>query len=203
MSGVNRFKKCVFLGVASTAAWAASAQSATVVVDLNSSFYDNPVSFSFDGAKFTLASTGDWFAPTSIKTSSNAAVTSFGGFLDIPVSPTTDFPNRGSGILTYGPDTNFSSFTSTTTVPYSNGDNYFGLRATSGGQNFYGYAFTTNTTLNSFAFETAANTAISINTNVSAVPEPASWAFLIAGIGATGGMMRRQRRSTTAKVSFT
>ena len=83
------------------------------------------------------------------------------------------------------------------TIPYSNGDNYLGLRATQNGQNYFGYAFFTHTILNSYAFETAANTAISIDTNVPAVREPASWAMMILGMGAVGFAMRRRSKVHT------
>nr|WP_074204521.1 PEPxxWA-CTERM sorting domain-containing protein [Parasphingorhabdus marina] len=38
--------------------------------------------------------------------------------------------------------------------------------------------------------------------STSAVPEPATWAFMIFGFGAIGGAMRRQRK-TTLKVNYT
>jgi hypothetical protein len=33
---------------------------------------------------------------------------------------------------------------------------------------------------------------------IATVPEPASWALMIAGFGLVGGMMRRQRRALAA-----
>jgi hypothetical protein len=38
------------------------------------------------------------------------------------------------------------------------------------------------------------------NFNVAAVPEPATWAMMVGGVGMVGGAMRRRRVST--KVSF-
>ena len=40
-----------------------------------------------------------------------------------------------------------------------------------------------------------------LQTNVSAVPEPASWAMMIGGVGFVGGAMRR-RQAVITKVSF-
>ncbi len=42
---------------------------------------------------------------------------------------------------------------------------------------------------------------ISQNVAVPAVPEPATWVFMIVGVGAVGGMMRR-KRSQTVQVGF-
>lgn len=152
----------------------------------------SPYSFSFGGNAFTFSSTGDIFNPLAVQTGGGAAVSSFGGFLGIPVSPTSFFTNRGT--VSFGPNSgSFASFGSTTTVPYSNGDNFIGLRATLAGQNYYGFAYTTNNIFNGFGFETTANTAITATTSLAAVPEPASWAMMIAGFGAIGAGMRRRR----------
>lgn len=187
--------------IAIAAVSAGSAQAAPFTVNVGSDFSTMPTSINYEGSTFTFSSTGDLFNPAAITTAGGGAVRAFGGFFGIPVVPSTDFPDRGTGVLTYGPGMQFASFTSQTTIPYSNGDNYLGLRATQGGQNYYGYAFFTNTVLNSFAFETAANTAISINTSTAAVPEPASWAMLILGMGIVGYAMRRRQKVTT-RVSF-
>jgi hypothetical protein len=53
-------------------------------------------------------------------------------------------------------------------------------------------------TINGTAFGSKATYAG--NFNVAAVPEPATWAMMIGGIGMVGGAMRRRRVST--KVSF-
>ncbi|MDO6415483.1 PEPxxWA-CTERM sorting domain-containing protein [Sphingomonas sp. BIUV-7] len=190
---------CLLAGATLVPAFAA-AQAAPVIVTLNSSFAAAPATIDFSGSSFTFSSTGDIFAPVALQTSGGGAVSAFGGFLGIPVSPTTDFPGRGSGILTYGPGMQFAAFPTTTTIPYSNGDNYLGLRATLNGLDYYGYAFTTDTKLNSFGFETTANTAFTINTNApAAVPEAATWAMMLVGFGAIGGALRRQR---APKVNF-
>ncbi len=42
---------------------------------------------------------------------------------------------------------------------------------------------------------------VSIDAQVAAVPEPATWAFMIFGFGAVGGAMRRQRKANV-KVSY-
>ena len=56
---------------------------------------------------------------------------------------------------------------------------------------FYGYAFTTNNQLNNIGFETRADTAV---TAAQGVPEPASWAMMVGGMGLAGLGMRRRRR---------
>ncbi len=42
---------------------------------------------------------------------------------------------------------------------------------------------------------------VAFGSSAGAVPEPATWAFMIFGFGAIGGAMRRQRKATT-KVSY-
>ena len=74
----------------------------------------------------------------------------------------------------------------------SNGDNFIGLRAVTATGTFYGYAFTTNNVLNTVGFETRADTAV---TAIQGVPEPASWAMMVGGMGLAGLGMRRRRRS--------
>lgn len=174
-----------------------TAQAAPVIVTLDSSFATTAASFNFFGSTFTFSSTGDIFNPAAVKTAGGGAVRSFGGFLGIPITPSTDFPDRGSGILTYGPGTSFAAFPTTTTIPYSNGDNYLGLRATLNGLDYYGYAFTTDTTLNSFGFETIPGTAFVLNTSTADVPEAASWAMFLGGFGLIGGALRRRRTNVS------
>lgn len=42
----------------------------------------------------------------------------------------------------------------------------------------------------------------SLNPAAAAVPEPATWAFMIVGFGAVGGMMRRRNREVTTSISY-
>jgi hypothetical protein len=171
---------------------AAPASAAVVYTSVNADLSTAPYSFTADGGTFTFSSTGDIFNPLAVQTSSTAEVSSFGGFLGIPVEPTSDFINRGT--VTFGPGS-YASFSSPTEVPYSNGDNYIGLEAIDGGNTFYGFAYTNNATLVSYGFDTVANEVVTATT---AVPEPAAWLLMMAGIGVLGGMLRLRRRDNAA-----
>ncbi len=166
-----------------------AAHASVAYVKVGQDFAAAPVLFSFDGGSFSFSSTGDPFNPASIQTTGPAAVSSFGGFLGIPITPTTDFINRGT--VVYGSGQMFSSFPAPTTIPYSNGDNFLGLEVALNGQDYFGFAYTTNMVLNSYGFETVPGQAITATT---AVPEPASWAMLIAGFCGVGGVMRSRTR---------
>ncbi|UAK26405.1 PEPxxWA-CTERM sorting domain-containing protein [Sphingomonas nostoxanthinifaciens] len=185
-----RYRLCVsatfvLLGVAAATA---PATAAPVLVGVATDFASSPFSFTVDGSTFTFSGTGDIFGPTAIQTSGGAAVNSFGGFLGIPVEPTSYFVDRGT--VSFGPGDPFASFGSGAAVPYSNGNNFIGLRATQNGADYYGYAFTTDSVLNAYAFETAPGTAITAST---AVPEPISWSLMVGGFGLVGAAMRRRR----------
>jgi hypothetical protein len=168
---------------------ATAANAAQTVVNVGTTFTAAGLPISFDGSTFTFFASGDFFSPTAVQTSGGAA------FRTVLDGVSTDFPQRGSGIISYGPDNTFAAVPTKTTVPYSNGDNYFGLRATLNGQNYYGYAYTTNNVLNSYGYQTIADTPFVIDTNAPAapVPEPASWAMMIGGFGMVGAGMRRRR----------
>lgn len=180
-----------------SAAFIASAASATPVITVvNANLNNSPFSFSYQGATFTFSGTSDFFTPVAVQNTAGGAFSSFGGFLGIPVTPTTSFTDRGA--VTYGPGDRFASFLSTTTVPSSNGGNFIGLRATSAGGDFFGFAYTLNNVLKSYGFETAANTRITATT--AAVPEASTWAMLLIGFGAVGSSMRYRRR--TIKIAY-
>ncbi|WP_251567154.1 PEPxxWA-CTERM sorting domain-containing protein [Erythrobacter sp. 3-20A1M] len=174
---------------------ATTAQAAPFIVKLNSDFSDTPVSFRFMGGTFTFSGTGDIFGPLAVSTRGNAAVRNVFG------SPSVDFVNRGT--VTYDDSTlgGYGSFPRATAAPYSNGDNFLGLRVGSAGNYFYGFAYTTNTTLNSFGFQTTPNTAITAT--AGGVPEPATWALMLLGFGALGWAMRsRKPRLRSAGLSY-
>jgi hypothetical protein len=188
-AGQSTFALALLVGAALASAPASAAVTYTAVnADLSSA----PYAFTVDGGTFTFSSTGDIFNPLAVQTSSTAEVSSFGGFLGIPVEPTSDFINRGT--VTFGPGS-YASFSSPTEVPYSNGDNFIGLEAIEGGNTFYGFAYTNNASLVSYGFESVAGQAITATT---AVPEPSAWLLMMAGIGVLGGMLRLRKRENTA-----
>ena len=151
----------------------------TVNVGGGSSFtfsYDPNGSFDFD--------------PVYIQTTGNAAVTAFGGFLGIPLAPSTFFTRS---VVEIGPRTSpgFASFDTAAEVPYSIVEGDLGLRYTIGTDDYYGYARFGGSLLQTVAFETTANTPI-LTGSLGAVPEPATWAMMIAGFALAGAGMRRK-----------
>ena len=110
--------------------------------------------------------------------------------------PTTNFIDRG--VVTFGPSMQYAAFASATPIRFSNGNNFIGLRAvTAGGEEFYGFAFSTNNVLNTVGFESVAGVTITATNAAGAVPEPASWAMMIGGFGMIGAASRRRVRSST------
>ncbi|MEO9467692.1 PEPxxWA-CTERM sorting domain-containing protein [Parasphingorhabdus sp.] len=81
-------------------------------------------------------------------------------------------------------------------LPPANGDQ------TDLGTNFrFSALFDSATTLQSIEFASSRNSFEWDNVAIAAVPEPATWAFMILGFGAVGGAMRRQRKANV-KVSY-
>ncbi|MEO5492397.1 MAG: choice-of-anchor C family protein [Sphingomonas sp.] len=61
----------------------------------------------------------------------------------------------------------------------------------------FNYVFTATGTSTTLTFASTGTTAFGAaldNVNVTAVPEPATWALMILGFGAVGGVMRRRRQ---------
>ena len=150
--------------------------AAPVITAVNANLLTEPFTFSFMGSSFSFGGMNTFPDYINVSTTGTGAVRMVAG------SPSTDFTNRGA--VVYDADTlgGYKSFPTTTTVPTSNGRNFLGLRVTVDGQKYYGFAYTTNAVLNSYGFETAANTGIRATTAIpAAVPEPSSWAMMIAG----------------------
>lgn len=62
-------------------------------------------------------------------------------------------------------------------------------------------SFDTLTNIQSIGFASSSNSFEFDNVATAAVPEPATWAFMIVGFGAIGGAMRRKRKANV-KVSY-
>ena len=194
-------KPMLILLAAAAGTVASSAQAAPVITAVGADLTKGAYTFNYLGDAFTFAATGDIFNPLAVQNQAADATSSFGGFLGIPVSPTSDFVNRGT--VMFGSTDNYTTFGTLTTVPFSNGDNFIGLRATVGGQDYFGFAYTTNAVLDSVGFESVAGQSITATTAIpaAAVPEAATWATMMVGLGVVGGALRRRRKAST-HVSF-
>lgn len=172
------------------------ASATPVITAVGANLTTSPFSFSYLGDTFTFSNGAGFPNFFSVSTANGAAVRTVFG------SPSTDFTNRST--VTYDQSIlgGYASFSLPTIVSYTNGDNFLGLSVTSANQTYYGFAYTTNAVLNSFGFETAPNTGIVATTAIpAAVPESATWAMMILGMGAVGFAMRRRQKVTT-RVSY-
>lgn len=180
---------------------AAPLNAAIELTPINQNLLDNPFEFCVTGNCFTFTAqpfTG-FGEVLGIRTSGTATVSSVFG------SPSVSF--AGQGGVSYGPDTlgGFTAVPEQQFIRFSNGENFLGLRVTDGGQDFYGFAYTTNQTLNGIGFETAPGTAITATTNfpaaVAPIPEPATWAMTLLGFAAIGGALRHRKRAVRLSYS--
>ncbi len=165
---------------------AAPASAARVVTAINADLSASPYTFTNQNADFTFGFNGDYFGggPVTISTANGGQVNTIFG------QPTTNFADGRGGPVTFGPSMQYAEFATATPIRFTNGDNYIGLRAVTAAGTFYGYAFTTNNVLNTVGFENVANQAV---TAIQGVPEPASWAMMIGGMGFVGMGLRRRR----------
>lgn len=165
---------------------AAPASAARVVTAINADLSSSPYTFTNQGAGFTFGFNGDYFGggPLTFSSANGGEINTIFG------SPTTNFADGRGGPVTFGPSMQYAAFASPTPIRFTNGDNFIGLRAVTANGTFYGYAFTTNNVLNSVGFETVADRAV---TAIQGVPEPASWALMVGGMGFVGFGLRRRR----------
>ena len=168
------------------------ANAAAVITNIGADLSAAPYTFNYMGSSFTFGFNGDYFGggPITISTAGGGEVNTIFG------QPTTNFIDRG--VVTFGPSMQYAALASATPIRFSNGNNFIGLRAvTAGGEEFYGFAFSTNNILNTVGFESVAGVTITATDAAGAVPEPATWAMMIGGFGMIGAASRRRVRSST------
>ncbi len=140
--------------------------------------------------------TSGYFADTFVSTTGTAEVSSFGGFLGIPVEPSTFFTDmRGGHDVIFGPDQfgSYASFATATDIPYSSTDSFLGLRYMVGDNTYYGFAQFAGGDLEAYGFETSPNTDIDANAAVSGVPEASTWAMMMMGFAGAALVASRRR----------
>ena len=173
---------------------AVPAQAEVVITSVNRDISTTPFNFSFMGGTFTFDTSGGFPNFLNVQTGGGAAVRTVFG------QPSTDFTNRRTVRFDASTFGGFAAFPDRTNVRFTNGENFLGLRVTSGGEDFFGFAFTSDTIFNSFGFETQPGVGITATRAIpAAVPEPATWAMLILGFGAVGSGMRRRQTQTSLR----
>lgn len=176
-------------------ALAGPARAAVVETTADQTLGAQPFAISFGGAAtyaFTLATaaqTGNG-PGAAVSTLGTAQVSSFFG--DI-----ADF-SAGSTISGTGQIYGFSAFPPPPTViPNSPSEDFIGLAFTLNDGVHYGYAEVDGPELVSYAYQSTPGAAI-VTAEAVAVPEPASIALLVAGIGAIA-VVRRREASTRSR----
>jgi hypothetical protein len=87
----------------------------------------------------------------------------------------------------------FFQQTGTQSIPFSVTQSSVALRFLTGGQTYYGYAQVGGSKLIQFAYNDTPLGSISTGQAPAAVPEPATWAMMLAGFGMLGGALRRKK----------
>ncbi len=187
-------RSAVACGAVAAALVASQSLASPALTVANVDFTHGATSFGYLGNQFTFTdvSSGSFDPnPVAVTTGTGAAVSSLALFG--PVKPTTYFdPIRGSGHLIFDSMGQYSGFTNAP-IPYSATPSFIGLALTLGDGTHYGYAEFAGTYLQTYAFETDPGIGIDAAGAVAAVPEPASMALMLAGLGAMGVTLRRRK----------
>ncbi len=181
------------------ASLAATAASAAVLGEADVALTTTPTVFTLPGATFAFtfdAALAQQFdpAPYSVQTGGTGETSGFGGFLGIPLQPSL-FDTSGvtiDGSLFPG----FDAFPQLSPIPYSLVPGDLALEYGAGAAVHYGYARFNGDGTFDIAFESTPDTAIIGGAPITGplgVPEPATWAVMLLGVGAIGGAMRRRR----------
>lgn len=179
--------------------------SSTTLVD----FTGGSVSFGFNGTDivfgpdqaFTFSDNGDSTSNVDVMTRGSSQVSAFGGFLGIPLVPSSYFNSvRGSGSLEFGPTTfgQLASFSTPTAIGASVRGFYIELTETLSDGTHYGYGQFADggTILQSVAFESVAGRNI-----VTPVPLPASapmFGAAVLALGLAGYSVKRKKAAAAA-----
>jgi hypothetical protein len=187
-----------FLGILAVSVLLSAPASAAVVLGGPENLSATPFTFGpspTDQFSLSYPASG-FFADTFVSTTGAAEVTSFGGFLGIPVEPTTYFTDlRGGHDVLFGPDQfgSYASFPTATDIPDSSIDSFLGLRYTIGDDTFYGFARFSGGDLEAYGFETTPNTDIDANSPAVATPELSTWAMMALGFVGTVLVTKRRQ----------
>ena len=194
-------KKLIFGLCSAMAVAIATPAAAAVVGAAGVTLGSTPTAFTFSDASFLFSydPSAPFFTPAySVQTTGTAQTSAVFG----QPSP---FDQRGITI-----DGNlFPSYSAIPTqmiIPYSQVAEDLALRYTVGTDAFYGYARLDGDGTLDFAFENAANTAITAGATITgalpaAVPEPTTWAMMLMGFGAVGYGMRRRARTLAPQIA--
>jgi hypothetical protein len=186
------------LGILAVSVLLSAPASAAVILGGPETLSATPFTFGPSAAnQFSLSyPSSGFFADTFVSTTGTAEVTSFGGFLGIPVEPTTYFTDmrNGSDVL-FGPDQfgSYSGFSTATDIPDSSIDSFLGLKYTVGDNTYYGFARFSGGDLEGYGFQTTPNTDIDANFPTGAVPELSTWAMMGLGFAGTALLAARRR----------
>jgi hypothetical protein len=186
------------LGILAVSVLLSAPASAAVILGGPETLSATPFTFGPSAAnQFSLSyPSSGFFADTFVSTTGTAEVTSFGGFLGIPVEPTTYFTDmrNGSDVL-FGPDQfgSYSGFSTATDIPDSSIDSFLGLKYTVGDNTYYGFARFSGGDLEGYGFQTTPNTDIDANFPTGSVPELSTWAMMGLGFAGTALLAARRR----------
>jgi hypothetical protein len=188
-----------FLGILAVNLLLAAPASASVVLGGPETLSATPFTFgpSPENQLSLSYPVSGFFNDDFVSTMGTAQVSSFGGFLGIPVEPSTFFTDmrNGSDVM-FGPDLfgSYAGFATPTDIPFSATDSFLGLRYTVGDDTFYGFARFAGPDLESYGFDTTPNIDIDANSPaVAAAPELSTWTMMGLGFVGTALLAKRRR----------